>query len=322
MYLNRQNIITLLLAFTLWLLFISIPWELLRGKEYRDVLQYIQNINMIRNYGFDVLYQKDSLIAMISQEALWGYLLGIIGELPVDPKLALFCISSFSFFTISYFTFKNSDHLIAFFILCNPLMITFVYDQVRSSFAFSIILIALLSKKKHLLIFLMCLSLFIHTAMTIVIFGLLLANFVIKFRPENILVKKLIVVLVALLISFILTHALSIILGAIGDRRAEYTDIQSTKLFGSFWYLALVIVAFSKELSRQTLFMIFLLSLFTFNTLMGGYGARFLAMLLPFFAITLSNIERNHMKLIFILYIYNTFILWLFYFQNNYWLNN
>lgn len=315
MYLNRQNTITLLLAFFVWLLFISIPWELLRGKEYRDVLQYIQNINMIKNYGFDILYQKDSLISMISQEIYWGYILAVIGELPVDPKLALFCISSFSFFIISYFTFRNSDYLIAFLILCNPLMITFVYDQVRSSFAFSIILIALLSKKKYLLILLMCLSLFIHTAMTIIIFGLMLSNFLIKLPTENILAKKLVVLLTAFLIAFILTHSLGLILGMIGDRRAEYNDIHSSILFGSFWYIALTLVTLSKEISKETLFMIFILSLFTFNTLMGGYGGRFLAIQLPFFAITLSHIERNYMKVIFIAYIFNNSIQWLFYFQ-------
>lgn len=302
-------------------LMLFIPWEVLQGYAFVDRLENVTYFLYEKN----VLEYREftGVIDYLKHEALWHYLMDQIIHhvgVPIEyvfNAIAFLCISTFSFFL------ANRKGYLSVLLLTNPLLVTLAFSQSRIALAFSLLLLAYMSRRLSVVILTVLFCGFIHTA-SFLFFGICISIYVIKKRLIDKSANKslifFILCFIGLFISIVLGQALDIILGLLGDRRAVvYTgNAQSGIKYTLFWVVILGFCSVQEKSFYNNVincFSVIILSLVTFSLITGGYSSRFLALSLPMIFITMLNFKPSLKLLSLILYIIYGSLQWVYWFK-------
>ncbi|WP_201566383.1 EpsG family protein [Psychrobacter immobilis] len=317
--LKKQTISNITFSFILATIFSLIPWEYFRYAEYYDRVNYINYIDIYVNkiQWFDF----SGFLTKILYEWGWHYFLNYLtSQLAFNSSIILFLISLF-FLTISFILVSSNKSLFLCFFLLNPMYVDFFYSQIRLSFAIAFIYLSILvfNKNKYLSLVLLLPSFFIHTSSFLFTLIFYTAIFLEKTTLIGSRLKALIAMFIGLMVAFATGPYMSVLLGAVEDRRAEYNDMSSPTLYMIYWiglFLFFAIKYFSNKLQSLNYYYVYIsisiLSMVFLNVFLIGYSSRFLVASFPFLVLTIGALKGRSESIIGIIYVFYTMVLWYF----------
>lgn len=283
------------------LLAVQIPWADLRGYEFVDRVNYLHYFkyeeNLLEYSRFSHWYDY------LTNEILWHSAIPYLHKtwdisLPtLFDAIAFFCVFTFVVFLARY------QSLLALPLLLNPLLMTFAFDQMRNSLAFSLLLWAFMLPRKLLpaAVLLVLIAPFLHTSSVLFVLLWLCLTLAIRWQQKGWLPYWFYLgglVFAGAVLSFASGELLHQILSVLGDRRAERVlgNASSGLLYTLFW-IALLGVALTQGRRYGTqiicAYAIVILSFVSFNLVFGGYSLRFLAASLPMLIITMLRTDSR-----------------------------
>ncbi len=279
------------------LVFVNLPWQIIKGAEFTDIGNYIRRFNSDLDLSFS--FNKIGFLKVFTSEYLWAVIIVHLKGLGL-PLIQVFkCISFFSIFSLGYFTLKKSkNYLLSSLLLLNPLLVDFVMSQIRNSFALAILVLALLCENKWLKISLLIASCMIHSSAIVILFLIFVLN---RFTYEEKYKNLAALVFVGISVAFTLSIGKTYILELLGDRRAAIVQPQSSILYSIFWVLYLCLIVYLKKLLVQDIYtkMSFTLILVFFASVVFGiYASRYLAIVLPFLIIAILSFQKTNRNIL------------------------
>lgn len=288
------------------------PWVDLQGFEFVDRERYINYFL----YEDNILDYREfnGLVDYIKNEALWHYLIPLLkdglslGLNQIFFVISVFCLTVFGLFMVRY------QPPWAVFLMASPLMVTLAFSQLRMALAYSLILLAYMVRRKFLVVLLVLPALFIHTSIAMFValyIGMrIMERLYQKYWPNKIFITMACVFFGAS-ISVAIGPLRDVILGAIGDRRADYGDASSSILYTLFWLGLLVATLFQRGSyykSEVNRYAIIILSLVSLNLLTGGYTLRFLSIGMPMIMSAMLDMDKDKAGQVLVIYLaYLTF---------------
>lgn len=289
-------------------------WNMVDRMVYEDrVLSYNLPVDF-----FEFTHWYDYVL----QEFLWNHLLA--------SSIRVFDYTPDEFFTILTFCTSLAMALMVrrllglgyVILLLNPLVVDFTNSQFRLAVAVAILFVAYLLKERQRTVALVLAGLtpLIHTASVIFLSFLFLALVV---HPRNdkepsILRHLLPLVMAGATVSILIGPMREVILGSIGDRRAEYSDMSSSIAYLSFWlflYGSLLLDYRRSLMSPESRVSLVILSLVAVNVLTGGYSSRFIVASLPFLIYSMVTVFGPRNILVLSVFIAYAVVQWLFWFK-------
>ena len=273
-----------------------VPWTSIYNGDFADITNYINRIEYLYAGGNEAVHVG---IAWLLNEPLWKYIIIAIGYIFDDYRLALYLISIIIVFLYANFLFKRVPYYIGMIFLFNPIFIDLVMAQVRSAFAFALLLLAYDLRSKKWAIVIASASFFIHTSMPLFV----LIYFLLKKLNETVDAKKyyLITIFAAFIIAVFIRYGVDILLSLLGDRRAGYdTIIEGASIsYSIVWFAIGLIIAtfatFKDEKDRIIAgYAITMTSFFFFSSLMGSFAQRFVALTLPLIIISINYLPKHY----------------------------
>ncbi|MFW6557542.1 hypothetical protein [Acinetobacter baumannii] len=314
---SKKKLYSPIVAFISTLILCLIPWDEIREVEYYDrenYVNYIDNtLNKINWFDFDGLLSK------ITFEWGWHKLLQFLTEgLNLNSTIILFSISFFILFSSSIFLIRRHNYF-SFLFLINPVFIDFCFSQMRLAFTMFLVYLAYYLQKRGNLLYipLLLATPFLHTSAVLFIFLFAVSIFINKLKYPAEYTKTMLAFLSGLTVSVVTGPLMSIILGEIGDRRAEYSDMSSPILYMSFWVVMLpyfLMKGFLEKGNKDFSFYltIMILSMIGLNIVFSGYSSRFLAACYPVIISALLSLKGKEKPIILISYSAFTIVLWMF----------
>jgi hypothetical protein len=312
--LNKKNV---LFAIFYSLVIVSIPWEIIRGYQFEDYLNYIARIHELEKHGESYINPSNTVLGAFISEILWGYLLLGVANSDVSAEFFLTIMSFFCLFTISYYVFSNVSVVFGVVFLTNPLIVDFIMSQHRNAFAFSLFLYALMYDKKIVFYLTMMIAALIHTASLLLFPSYICCQAIVKSNLiSSFLLKKTTVILIGVFIGLVLSIGREIILGSIGDRRAEYDANSVSLVYAVFWFCILVTLLLFYKVKKDSFYYYAVLNLVIFSvlTLLNSYSSRFLVLAYPFIIICIYKLKKDFALSTFALFLIYQFLQWIFWF--------
>lgn len=310
-YLNYKII---LWSISFALIFVNLPWEIIKGAEFTDIENYIRRFKT--DFNVNSLISQGGLLNYITSEYLWAALIVSLKEIGMPILLIFKSISFFSIFVISYFVFKRSQKFfLTSLLLLNPLLIDFVMSQIRNSFALAVIILGMLCHNKWAKIALLICSTMIHSSSVIIISIIFLLNKITSKRNYRDFGMLL---LIALIFAIGLSVGREYILTLIGDRRSDITQPQSSILYSLFWVIYILLLLYLKKFITENIYLkmaFVLIIVFFASVIFGTYASRYLAILLPFLIVATMSLNSNNRKFSSGILLFYQFILF------TYWIN-
>lgn len=289
---NRQKFIfsILYILFTIALCSFVLTFD---WFEYSSIKYQLDTFVYERMLDAGIYHQQltldNGLISLVSSEVLWASILVFINKFFGSNYIFFTLIPGIIFICYSFFINKKSTPFYIFLLL-HPIAVMFYLNQLRLAFAFAVffVLAAFIKDRK---IFLIAPFLFlIHTSMAFFIFVFYLIDYIVRLKISE--YKKLLYLVILGMISAFVTGPLgSLILGALGDRRADdySSDQWQTSGLTSLYCAAFVIIIISNfifvkskkinfEMSTSIVFFSFVVISPVFT---GGYPFRFLSAVFP-----------------------------------------
>ncbi len=312
------------LILSLFIVFMmSIPWvdvyESIYSVPYEDRSVYLKYFLFEESVLDYVVFSgvKDYFI----HEFLWHYLIGHLLRLNFEIEFIFYFISFFSLLSAAFFILRFGKPWMLL-LLINPLLIDFYFSQLRSALAVSLLMYAYLAKDRFKIIslFLVFFAMMVHTASFLfVIFYLFLLfmNRIVLFFNLSKIYYFMALLIFGAIVSLALGPLREWILMLIGDRRAEYPDMQSSFLYSTFWIIFLFWMILNyKYLMDDVInaYVFIILSVVAFNTLHGGYSTRFLAAAFPLIVLSVFNFKglwKISIVTLFFFYICAQWLFWL-----------
>lgn len=314
---SKTKSYNLIFSLTLAVFLSIIPWEGLRSTEYYDRANNSSYIDLYLNkiHWFDY----SSWLSKITYEWGWHYFLNFMTTtFGFNSTIILFLIAVFHL-TVAIYLIVSIKKYHTALLLINPVYIDFFMSQNRLCFAITFIYLSLMlfNKKKILSLLLAAIALTIHTstALFILIFysGLYLSKS--RFISSN--YKIVITILIGLISAIVTGPYMSVILSAIDDRRADYSDMSPSLLFSLYWVLLFFYLIFkflmNKIPYRNTFYFYISLSIVTLvfvNIFTSGYSSRFIAASFPLLALLISDYINRKEFLVVYAYIIATILHW------------
>lgn len=207
-------------------------FEAAHGYSMIDREVYERSI-ITRNLPIDYI-EYVTWIDLVIHERNWSYLLRYMNDtLGLEPERIFFLFTTFVLWQFASYVIRNAGAIYLVF-LVNPLIVDLAFSQLRIALALSIVMFALSKPRSKLvtvLTYLFCMT--IHTAVV------LFAAMELGARFLNGRQKRSLALLCGLgvAISLAIGPLRQELLGAVGDRRAEYQDMGSSFAYLSFWVL-------------------------------------------------------------------------------------
>lgn len=287
--LNTRPLLNIGYAVACGYILISIPWASIRGREFADIGRYLYTIEANEFSLLSDVFSLSGLLEGYRQEFLWQATMIYLADMSADPGWPLYAVSLASSVCFSYFLVDRIGHAKTLLVLANPLVIELLCSQIRSAYAASFLLLGLLTNSRLLKFSFIALACFTHSALVVVAcivgFSWLVYS---KMQASERIIRGAVLVSFSLILALAIVYASSVILSAIGDRRANYVSDSSSVLYASYWFTIGLALGF-KENSisqpyRHYIGVAAIVScLFFFLSALGGYGSRFLAILFPVF---------------------------------------
>jgi len=312
----RVGVFTQLAALCFALLYQIPNWpelfESIYGYPMRDRTVYEMSL-LYFDLPVDYIYSFDPL-STFTRELLWNSSLAYLHRnLGFTTDQIFFVISTFVIwrFCVEIVGRAGWPYVL---LLINPLVVDFAFSQLRLACAIAVLSFFWRGQRglvATVLAYVACTS--IHTA--VILFALihLAANTLNKTTVSN----AVWLVAIGFALSFAIGPMREVILGAVGDRRADYQDMSSTPIYLLFWVLmlGLLLASFKNSLqSVDTRYTIVILSIVSLNLFTGGYSTRFIAAAFPSLIISMGEYPSkpaNIVMLIFIPYAIMQWAYWL-----------
>jgi hypothetical protein len=264
----------------------SIPWERLQGHLFNDHQQYLYHF--LHEESIFYYVNLRGFLDYFFNEALWEYLVRtLVYTMGVPIDIVFFAISLLCLITFSFFLARRHN-VFSIVLLCNPLLVTFAFDQLRLALAYSLILIGYMARRPLIATILVALALFIHTSIIIfvaVYFAIKKINAIVNRDGDRHFATYAILCIMGVAVSIVTGPLHGPILGYFGDRRASLVGpLNNSLLYTSFWIALLGLFALqSKPFLRDEVntYSVFILAVTAANLLTGGYTLRFLSIGLP-----------------------------------------
>ncbi|WP_180084048.1 hypothetical protein [Acinetobacter sp. YH12157] len=299
---SKKNILQIIGAIFIALIICIFPWESVRNYEFVDLSRNILKYEY-PNYYFDYDFSNNK-VAVILKEPFWYYINISFKSIGFSAEFFFTLLSFFSLFIITKYLLSNNVRFAYILFLINPVFLDFVLSQQRNALVFSVFMLILSFRSKVLKLFFLLLPL-IHSLSVFLIVIYFLHNYIIE--TYNSIFKKKIVVDIFLLVfslslSLIMVFGRSYLSGFSDDNRlGEYEVVVNSTLYILPWIFYLYfLVFFTKEVSKNYIYMFLFLSMYIWLTIFEFYAIRFLAMSMPFFIIILSKFRyRAILSLLF-----------------------
>jgi len=273
------------------LLNLAIDWPAIflsfTGEPMADRSVYLYLIETKNNPVY-YLNEKNVLV-LFSSELSWHYAADFLSEILGSAENCINVISFLVLWRLSYLVIVRAGWVYLIF-LVNPLVIEFVYSQIRLAAAIS--LASILQRRddfsfRSALVYLLCAS--VHTAM--IIFGFI--HFVAAKFSKAQIVDLIVHVTVGVLIALMLSDSFrAVVLGVIGDRRIDYLDMRSSAFYLSYWLflLPLLLLGWRDSMSVfDSRYSVIVLVLAACSLIFGGYPSRFIAAAYPAILVAMKN---------------------------------
>jgi hypothetical protein len=124
----------------------------------KDMLQYIDTINLYKNLPFEEIKYSPISLLTLSDEIAWKFLLYILSKTFITAEIAAYLIALASFLIIITSIHKFAGVLVTSILFLNPMIQNLVLSQLRSSLVCAILCLALTKSKSKLIL----LTPFIH----------------------------------------------------------------------------------------------------------------------------------------------------------------
>jgi hypothetical protein len=284
-----------------------LPWEIWRGAEFADIANYIARLERIAALGVRSYDLNGTIADLLSGEYLWTILLNLSVEWGIDQDMFLNSIGFSSSTLACFFVSRKLGPFAAFALMLNPLSIDLYNSQIRSAFAFTLILIgyALWSRGRYSKVpavtFLFSTP-FIHTSMVLIVFLGALATVMVKklkVAPE---IRNLTSLTASILAAGMFVYFGNLALSAIGDRRTLSADAVRSASFVLFWILCALMYSFQKSStfsqSVLTQYSIGVLAFSSVAELLGAQAFRLITVSLPIVFSSLSYLSVQYRNLI------------------------
>lgn len=317
--LSKKSVLIISLSFLLAIVLSVIPWDQLRASDYYDRANYIYYIDVTLNKinWFDY----SEFLTKIFYEWGWHYFLNFLtSQWGLNSTVILFSISCFVL-TISFILVGKTKNLYICLFLINPVYIDFFYSQIRLSFAITFVYLSIIFFNKNRLFSLLFLvpSFFIHTSTFLFIFIFYTAVFLERNSSIGSNLKFLMAMFIGFIVAFVTGPYMSILLGTVEDRRAEYSDMSLPAVYVIYWiglFLFLLLKYNFGKLKGLNYYYFYItvsiLTMIFLNIFLMGYSSRFLAASFPFIALTLSEFIGKNEFFIILFYVFYTLVLWFF----------
>ena len=285
-----------------------IPWSTIYHGDFLDIENYITRIEYLHRGGNEAVHTG---ISWFFSEPLWKYIIIAIGFIFDDYRLAIYLVSIIIVFLYSIFLFKRVDYYIGMIFLFNPMFIDLVMAQVRSAFAFALLLLAYDLSSKRWTLVVAFMAVLIHASMPLFI----LIYFLLSKLNQTVTPKKyyLITIFTAFLFALFMRYGIDILLTLIGDRHAGYEDViaGASISYSIIWFTIGIVVAifatFENEDERIIAgYAITMTSFFFFSSLMGNFAQRYVALTIPLIIISVGYLPKHFKQgtyIVFWLYI-------------------
>lgn len=315
--LDYRNLISLAAA----TLMISLFWAKQFDAINSDLHNYVWKIEELASATSAFSDPFATVLDWVKDELLWKYLLWLFTYTPLTPEEILRVIGGFCFFVFHRHMSARQGPVLATIFLANPLVVDLACAQVRSAVAIAIVITLVdLVKDRRLAIGLAALTMFIHSAMSIVVGSMALAYALDQLDLGNARTRFAISIVAAIVIGIAISRFSGNVLENINDRRANIEVEISTFRFVVFWLALSVAVTLSVRSAIQPRFTdyfgVITLTAGTVMVALDFPGVRFISLGLPF-SLTLPQLLSPYRK-------YSAYVAMALYegIQYFYWLQN
>jgi hypothetical protein len=285
----------ILLGFLFGLIFVYSPLNRCDIENNNDLGNYLVRIdNLIK--GNDTILDDMDVLQYMSNEPLWRSVLIFIGDNFYKSIDGIQLVSLFSSSVYAYFLIGRMNFFLMFIFLFNPLVVNLISGQVRSSFAMAFILLVLSVKNRVVALCMLAAISLIHTV-TYMIFIVYMVSKILESKSDKYTHKQLgfFALAFGMGVSFVLGAGKEIILGAVGDRRAEQVDDPVSITFLAYWMLMACILPFIAKRNNDPhkcwaeYYVTIMLVMPFFMAVFGTDGTRFLALTFPIMLYVMST---------------------------------
>ncbi len=275
------------------------PWELIRGGEFADLVNYRTRIYELHDYGMRYFVWEDSLLGWLRYEFLWFWMLAFVADNNIHPNVFIAAVTGISAFLTHSFLRRHLGVLLATLVLLNPITIDLLSSQIRSALAFSLFL-AIVAWQPPVRIAWLKPALFIplpfiHTGLLLII-GLYAGCVVLaRLRAVAPQLKVVAIVAAAVALAVSIVVLLPSIVEATEDRRNLSQYGLKSPAYLSYWVVCAgaLIVSVNRELAARWEYFFTVIVCLTapLLELTGLPGFRFIALAIPVFFVALSRLQ-------------------------------
>jgi len=277
-----------------------IPWTELAGGEFVDIYSYLERIVYLHDGRSEGEYFG---LKWLISEPIWKAMIIAFGNFFTDYRAVLYGVSFVTVFVYVSFLIKRVEFYIAMIFLFSPMMVDLFLAQLRSVFAFSIVLIAYNiydNNKDHKIyaIILLIVAMLIHISMP-VFYGIYYLMYRLNAKTQD-YKYYFFAIITGLLIAFFMKYGSNMLLAMIGDRHAGYDEYiaSSSVAYSIAWFIiALILASFGdfsdKEKRVPVAYAITAMSFFFFASIVNIFAARYVAISMPFVILSISYLPKH-----------------------------
>ncbi|MEB3415614.1 EpsG family protein [Alteriqipengyuania sp. WL0013] len=259
--------------------------------EWEDLYRYVERFSLDPYYGMTV---PQEFLDYATTEYGWQLIVRGAFDAGLDFEAVFALISMIAVGLCAHAILRVTNRPAVLLLLLNPALIDFFISQVRSALAVAIVL-NFARKSLPVGIAAILLSSAIHTSMMLFMIPLFLNAMRLRSSADNPrnTPPAWFWLLVAVAIGTLLASFQTLILGAIGDRRASYadTDLSAGPLLTLAWTMIGIVGAVLTR-HRSTwpgMAAFFMLAMFTVSSMFGLYSHRYAAFFMPLMAMSIGG---------------------------------
>ena len=277
-----------------------IPWTELSGGEFVDIYAYLERIVYLHDGRPEPEYFG---LKWLTSEPLWKVMIIAFGEYFTEYRTVLYGVSFVTVFVYVSFLIKRVEFYIAMIFLLSPMMVDLFLAQLRSVFAFSIVLIAynLYENNKNakvLPVILLIMAVLIHMSMP-VFYAIYYLMYRLNQKTKD-YKYYFFAMVTGLMIALFMKYGSNLLLAMMGDRHAGYDEyIASASIAYSIaWFIiAIILITFGDFSDREkrvpVAYAITFMSFFFFASALNIFAARYVAIIMPFIILSISYLPKH-----------------------------
>ncbi|WP_288012590.1 hypothetical protein [Diaphorobacter sp.] len=316
--LRKAVVIDVATGLLLVAIMLLIPWELIRGAEFADLRNYLSRIYLLEDYGESYFYWENDLLGWLKFEIIWFKILSLVVDLGVSPDVFFDLITAVSALVAHQFLSRYVGGWWALAILVNPISVDLFSSQLRSAFAFSLILLALMARSQAVRVLLFSVAPFVHAGMAFILAFLFVSWAFVRLVNIGVRVKLFFILVSSVLIAFFVAKYVPQFASEIGDRRDFALFSTKSVAYVAFWFIWIAFLALSVAETLQEDWRIYYTILVGVSAslmdVLGVPGFRFIALSIPILFSAQEFIKKEYKLTVFgagAMYLVSLYYFWI-----------